>query len=165
MPHFGAIWRSVHVALYENQKPLIVALERFAINGGAALALAADLLVVGADSFLQVGEVRQGMNAPYNTAWIKLRYPEHIATQLLLLGHQFSGERLLSMGIAYAAPATSETLKTARDLASEVASFPPEAASRLKSSLQRMRGFDGNEWFDHITQQIPASNVKPSRVS
>ncbi|MDE0658645.1 MAG: enoyl-CoA hydratase/isomerase family protein [Gammaproteobacteria bacterium] len=68
MPRFPAIWRRAHKAIFECRKPIVVALERFAINGGAALALAADLLVTGETAFLQVGEVRQGLAAPTPTA-------------------------------------------------------------------------------------------------
>ena len=39
--------RQAHVALAECAAPIIVALERYAINGGAAFALAGDLIVVG----------------------------------------------------------------------------------------------------------------------
>lgn len=39
MPRFGAIWRAAHTSIYECRKPIVAALERFAINGGAALAL------------------------------------------------------------------------------------------------------------------------------
>ena len=70
---FKSTWRQVHRALFECPKPIIGALERYAINGGAALALACDLLVVGENAFLSVGEARLGMGAPYNLAWMRLR--------------------------------------------------------------------------------------------
>ena len=40
---FAKIWRSAHRALYNCSTPIVGALERYAINGGAALALACDL--------------------------------------------------------------------------------------------------------------------------
>ena len=46
---FSSIWRAAHKALFECKKPIVGALESYAINGGAALALACDArLVVGA---------------------------------------------------------------------------------------------------------------------
>lgn len=66
--------RSAHVALGACPHPVVVSLERYAINGGAAFALAGDLIVAGRDSWLQVGEVRLGMNAPMNLAWLVARY-------------------------------------------------------------------------------------------
>ena len=82
MPRFSAIWRAAHKAIFECKKPIVAALERFAINGGAALALSADLLVAGETAFLQVGEVRQGMAAPYNMAWLRLRHGENTAAAI-----------------------------------------------------------------------------------
>ena len=52
LSQFGLIWRRTHTAMYEYKKPIVYALEKYAINGGAALALAADLLVVGDDSLI-----------------------------------------------------------------------------------------------------------------
>ena len=69
----------------------LVALERFAINGGAAFALAADLLVVGREAYLQVGEIRQGMAAPMNLAWLLARHPASVAEQIALTGRRFVG--------------------------------------------------------------------------
>ena len=59
-----------HSALFNCTKPIVGALERYAINGGAALAIARDYLVAGEQAFLQVGEVQIGMAAPYNMAWL-----------------------------------------------------------------------------------------------
>ncbi|HCG69775.1 MAG TPA: enoyl-CoA hydratase/isomerase family protein, partial [Gammaproteobacteria bacterium] len=50
-----------HRALFECATPIIGAMERYAINGGAALAIACDYLIVGEEAFLQVGEVQIGM--------------------------------------------------------------------------------------------------------
>ncbi len=47
LPKFNVIWRAVHTALYDCGKPIVGAFERYGINGGAALALAADLLIAG----------------------------------------------------------------------------------------------------------------------
>ena len=44
---FQQTWRAAHRALFELQPALVVAVERYAINGGAALALAGDFMVLG----------------------------------------------------------------------------------------------------------------------
>ena len=36
LPRFNAIWRAAHKAIFECPKPIVAALERYAINGGAA---------------------------------------------------------------------------------------------------------------------------------
>ena len=47
LPDFQHIWRDAHRGLMSCSKPIVGALERYAINGGAALALACDLLIAG----------------------------------------------------------------------------------------------------------------------
>ncbi len=74
--------RSMHLALYHCEKPIIGALEKFAINAGAALAFACDILVTGDSAFLQVGEIQQGAGIPMNAAWLRLKYPEPVAARL-----------------------------------------------------------------------------------
>lgn len=161
---FGQIWRRTHSALYDCPKPIVVALEKYAINGGAALALAGDLLVVGADSYLQVGEVRQGMAAPYNMAWLRLRFSEHLAAQLTIPGRRFTGKELLSRGIAYRAPETIETVSEARELCAELASFPRDALIRIKTTMCAYRTTTATEWFDRATKNTPGNRVRPSKV-
>ena len=161
---FGKIWRETHLALFQCTKPIVVALEKYAINGGAALALAADLLIVGEDSYIQVGEVRQGMAAPYNMAWLRLRYSEHIAAQLTISGRRFHGDELLAKGIAYLAPPTPDTVTEARNICKELSAFPPSALARIKTIITAYRAGDAAAWFDKATQSAPRERVKPSKV-
>ena len=111
---FGTAWRSVHVALFECMTPIVGALERFAINGGAALALACDLLIVGEDSYLQIGEVRQGMAAPYNLAWLALRHPESVGIRLSIIGDRVPGPALVDLGVQAFMPVAAVGGPTAR---------------------------------------------------
>ncbi|MYD43168.1 MAG: enoyl-CoA hydratase/isomerase family protein [Gammaproteobacteria bacterium] len=162
---FQQTWRAVHTALYECRKPIVVALERFAINGGAALALAGDLLIVGDDSYLQVGEVRQGMAAPYNLAWLNLRFSEHLTAQLTLTGRRFTGTELHRLGIAYAAPPTSEVIAVASALCEELATFPSDALTTIKRTMRAYCDVPAHEWFDKATTNLPRARSKPRRVS
>ena len=79
-------WTQVHAAIYECQTPIVVALERFAINAGAALVLAADLTVAGEGAFLQVSEIAMGVAAPMNQAWLHLRHSPAVAGRVTLIG-------------------------------------------------------------------------------
>lgn len=162
---FQKTWRSVHVALFECSKPIVVALEKYAINGGSALALAADLLIVGEDSFLQVGEVRQGMAAPYNLAWLNLRQSENVIAQLTLTGKRFDGSELHRLGIAYAAPPTADTVILAANLCAELSGYPQDALVTIKRTMRGFRDVSADEWFDRATSQVPRTRSKPQRVT
>ena len=123
---------AAHRAIAECPVPVVGALERFAINGGAGLALACDLLVAGEGAFLQVGEVRQGMPAAMNLAWLSGRHPLSVIHQITLPGRRFSGLDLHRLGIALDVVADDEVLDAARRLALEIAGFPGSAGRMMK---------------------------------
>lgn len=140
--------RRAHVALATCPAPVVVALERYAINGGAALALAGDLIIVGEESWLQVGEVRLGMPAPNNLAWLHARYPLSIALRLTLTGDRVGGPMLHQLNIAHEVVAEGAVRDRAEELASELAGFPDGATRLLKQTNLRVAGFDDAEaWF------------------
>ena len=161
---FGAKWRVVHRGLFECPHALVGALERYAINGGAALALACDYLVVGNDAFLQIGEVRLGMGAPYNLAWMRLRHGEALASSLALSGRRVAGEELRRLGLAQESVDGEAVVERACELAVQMASYPAGSVQRIKS-LARTYSTDesADEWFDRATR-LATGGGRPGRV-
>ena len=133
---FGRSNTKAHRALYDCPVPVVVALERYAINGGAAYALGGDLIVAGREAFLQVGEVRLGMPAPNNLAWLLARHPPAVAEQLVLSGRRFHGPDLHRLGVVFDVVDDGDVLATAAALADEIAGFPTGAARRMKAALR-----------------------------
>lgn len=160
---FAERWRAVHVALATLDKVLVVALERFAINGGAALALAGDLLVCGHGAFLQVGEVRLGMDAPNNLAWLRLRHSEAVAARVALLGERIDAATLHRLGIATEVVADAEVVARCDALAAGLAACPADAVARMKSSLRRASlAMDAPRWFEQFAEAArPARPPSP----
>jgi len=158
--------RRAHVALGACPHPIVVALERYAINGGAAFALAGDLIVTGRDSWLQVGEVRLGMSAPMNLAWLAARYPVATVMQVVLTGARVGGPDLHRLGIAYEVVDDSEVRTRADTLAELIASFPAGAARRLKSATLRLAEEPGNpaheQWFERAAAVSPPAAPPPA---
>ncbi len=145
---FGDEWRRVHMAIFDSPKILVGALERFAINGGAALALACDFLIAGETAFLQVGEIQQGMAAPMNMAWLRLRHSEALAARVALIGDRIAGPDLVALGLAHRSVPDAEVAQHAHDLAVRLAAHDPAGVRRIKRSL-RATSFEGTaeEWF------------------
>jgi enoyl-CoA hydratase/carnithine racemase len=165
LPEFQHIWRGAHRALFECQVPIIGAMERYAINGGAALALACDLLIVGRESFLQVGEVQIGMAAPYNMAWLALRHPETVAARLAMVGRRHDGASLLNMGVAYDCVEDDEVFTTATELASAMSEYPAGGSRKIKAGGRAALDQTADEWFDRFTDVHPVGVPAPSRVT
>ena len=148
MPAFSGLWLNVHAALYDCPKPIVAALERFAINAGSALALAADLLVAGEQAFLHVGEIQMGMAAPMNMAWLRLRHPESVTARLAIVGRRYTGAELERMGVASEVTADDEVLGRARELSATIAGYPQDGVRSIKQAVLRGRpAASGREWF------------------
>ena len=158
---FAKIWRSAHRALFNCSTPIIGALERYAINGGAALALACDLLVVGEGAFLQVGEVRQGMAAPYNLAWLNLRHSQSVAARVALVGERIDGRELVALGVAVECVADDRVVERAAELAAQLADYPAGALARIKAGLRSANDDSADVWFDRVFKADPL----PSRLA
>jgi enoyl-CoA hydratase/carnithine racemase len=158
--------RAAHAALGACPHPIVVALEQYAINGGAAFALAGDLIVSGSTSWLQVAEVRLGMNAPMNLAWLVARYPMSTVLQIVLTGDRLHGPDLHRLGIAYEVVDDDTVRSRAEELAAMIAAFPPGSARRLKSSALRLVDEStpsSRDWFDRAAT-LAASGPPPPRL-
>jgi len=148
MPAFSGLWLDVHAALYDCPKPIVAALERFAINAGSALALAADLLVAGEQAFLHVGEIQMGMAAPMNMAWLRLRHPESVAARLAIVGRRYTARELERMGVAAEVVDDDAVLDRARELSATIAGYPPQGVRAIKRTILGGRpAASGRDWF------------------
>ena len=161
---FQSIWRAAHRALFNCKTPLIGALQRYAINGGAALARACDLLVCGVEAFLLVGEVQLGMAAPYNLAWLSLRHPESVSARLCIEGRRHSGAELAALGVATECVPDAQVIDRSRELCEKLAQYPQSATARIKTGLRARLSEDADSWFDRFTS-LPAGRKAPGRMN
>lgn len=148
--------RRAHLALAQCQAPIVVALERYAINGAAAFALAGDLIVVGEEAWLQVGEVQQALPAPMNLAWLVARHPMSTVLQIVLTGERFYGPTLERMNIAHEVVDDAAVRSRAGELAVQVAGYPAQAARNLKqAALALSGGMLDADWFERAARVSP----------
>ena len=164
LPNFQQIWRSAHKAIFECDKPIVGAMERYAINGSAALAVACDYLVIGEQSFIQVGEVQIGMAAPYNLAWLNLRYSEAAITEVVLLGDRISGAEMLRLGLANQCVVDDQVVHSASAICQRFADFPAGAAAKIKKGMRARLNQTADEWCDLHTRATAGVQVKPTSM-
>ncbi len=165
LTQFPMLWRAAHRALFNFNKPIVGALERFAINGGAALAIACDLLIVGEESFLQVGEVQIGMAAPYNLAWQSLRHPESVNAEVALIGDRLNGAQMLRLGLANRCVRDDQVLAEAVLLCERMAAYPAGALQRIKTGMRSRLDSNADAWFDRFTGINHAAPRPPASMS
>lgn len=150
VPDLPRIWRETNEAMAACPKPMVCALEKYAINGGAPIAFASDFLIAGQSAYILVGEVQRGMAAPNNLAWLQGKYGEAIALRFALLGDPVTAPELLRLGIAYSVAPDDEVLTQAVALADRLAGFPAHAAQGIKRSIRAMNSSglsDPATWF------------------
>ena len=122
-------WR----AIAEGPKPLIAAVEGYALGGGLELALCADIMVVGESAKLGLPEVKVGI-LPGGGGTQKLARLAGSKRALLLMmtGRMFGAAEALSMGVASDVAPTGQALTRALEIAKEIAALPPISVMQIK---------------------------------
>jgi enoyl-CoA hydratase len=116
------------------RKPLIAAVEGWALGGGFELVLACDLVVAGRSARFGLPEAKRGLIARAGGA-VRLprRLPRAIALELLLTGDPLSAERAAHHGLVNRVVEDGTALDAARELATAVAANAPLAVAAAKA--------------------------------
>jgi len=122
-------WR----AITECPKPLIAAVEGFALGGGLELALCADIIVAGEGARLGLPEVKVGiLPGGGGTQKLARLVGRHRAMLLLMTGKMFTAAEALSMGVISEMAPTGQALTRALEIAHEIAAMPPISVMQIK---------------------------------
>ena len=150
-----AAWPSVHAELYRCGVPVVVALEKHAINAGAALALAGHVVVAGETSFMQVSEIAIGVAAPMNQAWLHLRHSPAVADRMTLLADRVPAPELLRLGVVTEVVADDSVLARANELADRIAAHPASGREGIARTWRKLRGTieDPDAWFSSLADR------------
>jgi enoyl-CoA hydratase len=127
-------------------KPLIAAIEGFAVAGGLEIALACDLIVAARGARLGIPEVKRGLVAA-GGALLRLpeRIPYHVAMELALTGDVVEAERAAELGLVNRLAEPGEAVAVALDLAVRIAANAPLALAASKRILVEARDWSRAE--------------------
>lgn len=115
------------------RKPLIAAVEGWAVGGGFELLLACDMVVAGASARLGTPEVRHSIVAGAGGALLLAqRIPQAIALELLLTGEAIDAERAARVGLVNRVVDDGRAMDAALALAESVAANGPLAVAATK---------------------------------
>jgi enoyl-CoA hydratase len=125
------------IAQRSARKPLIAAVEGFALAGGMEVALACDLIVAAKGSKMGIPEVKRGLMAA-GGALLRLprRMPYHVVMELALTGDFFLAERFHELGLVNRLTEPGGAVEGALELAGELAKNGPLALVGAKQVLQ-----------------------------
>lgn len=157
---------AAHNALAECTVPIVVALERYAINGGAAYALAGDVMIAGETAWIQVGEMIQGLPAPMNMAWLTLRHSPAVASRLLFTGERIAAPELLAMSVAHRVVADISVRAEAESLAQRIAGSPPGSSRKAKTAMRQLYAHDPVAQIARARESMPlGATFRPTAAS
>jgi enoyl-CoA hydratase len=147
------------------RKPIIAAIEGFAVAGGFEIALACDLIVAARGAKLGIPEVKRSLVAA-GGALIRLpkRIPYHLAMELALTGDPISAERGYELGIVNRLADQGQAVGVARDLAEAIAVNAPLAVDASKQIIQSTGDWTEAEAWEkqgHLT--VPVFNSEDAQ--
>jgi enoyl-CoA hydratase len=131
-----ALLRSVRL-----RKPLIAAVEGYAVAGGTEILQSCDIRIAGESAQFGLAEVRRGL-FPIGGSTVRLRrqIPYTLAAEILLTGDFVPARRALEMGLIGRVVPDGEALAEARRVADVIASNGPLSVQAIKRSLQETEG-------------------------
>lgn len=131
------------------RKPLIAAVEGYALAGGCEIALACDMIVAAENSTFGLPEVKRGL-VPGSGGMLRLpaRIPYHIAMEAVLTGEMIPAERFHHFGLINRLVEPGKALEAALELARAIAANGPLAVQTAKAIISESRNWRPADMFD-----------------
>jgi enoyl-CoA hydratase len=129
-------------------KPLIAAIEGFAVAGGLEVALSCDLIVAARGAKLGIPEVKRSLVAA-GGALLRLprALPRNVAMELALTGDPITAERGYELGLVNRLAEPGEAVATALELAGAITPNAPLALAASKRILLEAVDWPDSEFF------------------
>jgi enoyl-CoA hydratase len=137
------------IAQRASRKPLVAAIEGFALAGGLEVALACDLLVAARGARLGIPETKRSLVAA-GGALLRLprRMPYHVVMELALTGDPLPAERFHELGLVNRLSEPGGAVETALELAGQVAKNGPLALAASKRILEEQFDWSSAEMWE-----------------
>jgi len=130
------------------QKPLIAAVEGYALAGGLELMITCDLIVAADNAKFGIPEVKRGLAAAAG-GLIRLprQIPSRLAMELALTGDFITAERAQSMGLINRVVPAGTALEAAKELAAAICANGPLAVRISKQVVTQSGDWSGEEMW------------------
>jgi len=148
-----------------SEKPLVAAIEGFAVAGGLEVALACDLIVAARGARLAIPEVKRSLVAA-GGALLRLprALPRNVALELALTGDPIDADRAHQLGLVNRVAEPGEALEVALKLAEAIAANAPLALAATKRVIRDAPDWRDAEFFEHQREIIdPVFNSEDAR--
>ena len=131
------------------RKPLIAAIEGFALAGGLEVALTCDLLVCAEGVKLGVPEANVGLFAA-GGALLRLprRIPYAVAMEMALTAEPITAEQAKELGLVSRVTEKGNTVTVALELAQRIAKNAPLSVAASKAMIQAQAGITEEQFWE-----------------
>jgi enoyl-CoA hydratase len=138
-------------------KPLIAAIEGYALAGGFEIALACDLVIAAEDAKFGLTEVKRGLVANAGgLVRLPRQLPAKIASELVLIGDIHPASLLAQYGLINRLVPSGEALTVALEYARKIAANGPLAVAVSKQVLRESQDWSSTEMFDRQNELTSA---------
>ena len=130
------------------RKPLIAAIEGYALAGGMELAISCDLIVAADNAKFGIPEVKRGLAAAAG-GLIKLprQIPSRLAMELAITGDFITSQRAYEIGLVNQIVPAGTALEAAKALAAKIAANGPLAVAVSKQVIQESADWSSEEMW------------------
>ena len=130
------------------KKPLIGAVEGYALAGGLELAISCDIIIAADDAKFGIPEVKRGLAAAAG-GLLKLprQIPSRVAMELALTGDFISAQRAYELGLVNHVVPAGTALDAAKELAAKIAANGPLAVAASKAVMMGQSDWSQDEMF------------------
>ena len=136
------------------RKPLIAAVEGYALAGGLELMIACDLVVAHKDAKFGIPEAKRGLVAAAGgVMMLPDQIPERVAMELALTGDFIGAERAYQIGLINEVTEGS-AIDGAKELAARIAANGPLAVKVSKQIIKESRGWAMQDRYKNQAQLI-----------
>ena len=149
------------IAMRAARKPLIAAIEGFAVAGGLEIALSCDLIVAAKGAKMGIPEAKRSIVAA-GGALLRLprRMPYHLVMELALTGDPFPADRFHELGLVNRLVEPGCAVEVALELAAQISRNGPLALAASKQILQEQFDWSSADMWERqraITAPVMAS--------
>jgi enoyl-CoA hydratase len=152
------------------RKPLISAVEGYALAGGTEVVLATDLVVASRTAKFGIPEVKRGLVAA-GGGLLRLhkRIPYQKALQLALTGESFTAEQAEGWGFVNVLTEPGDALAGAIELAEQITANGPLAVATTKEVFVKSVGWSEDEMWkkqrDYIVPIFSSNDAKEGAIA
>lgn len=141
-------------AVRECVKPVVAAVNGYALGAGLALVASCDILLASEDAALGLPEIDVGLMG--GTAHARRLLPHSALRRMALTGHRLRGPELYRRGIVEACTAPDDLMPRALEIAASIAAKSPVSARLAKRTLNLTEDMSLRDAYRHEQEMTVA---------